>query len=165
MSLPLFNRRRFGALALSTPAALLATAPARAHHGWSSFDQTRPLYLQGRVARVRWRNPHAELVLDVSGMSRDLAQVKSRALPDQSAPVDREALLKALSLPTRGDREWQIELAPLPRMNAWKVPEIQAGDSVGVIGFSFAGERGDPILRVEYLLMGDQAYGLRSSPV
>ena len=40
-------------------------AAARAHHGWSSFDQERPLYLEGRAANVRWRNPHAELVLEV----------------------------------------------------------------------------------------------------
>ena len=37
---------------------------AWAHHGWSSFDQERPIYLEGRAADVKWRNPHAELVLE-----------------------------------------------------------------------------------------------------
>ncbi|MFZ9430182.1 MAG: DUF6152 family protein, partial [Burkholderiaceae bacterium] len=37
-----------------------------AHHGWSSFDQARPLYLQGKALEVKWRNPHAELVLERS---------------------------------------------------------------------------------------------------
>jgi len=161
----LFNRRRFNTLALAAPLGLLGTTGARAHHGWSSFDQTRPLYLQGRVLKSQWRNPHAELVLDVDGMPRELSTLRQRALPAQSASVDREALMKALSLPTRSDREWQVELAPLPRMNAWKVPEIKAGDSIGVIGFTFTGERGDAILRAEYLLLGENAYGLRSAPV
>src|SRR5688572_21616677 len=38
---------------------------ARAHHGWSSFDQDRPLFLQGRVVSVKWQNPHAELVVEL----------------------------------------------------------------------------------------------------
>lgn len=57
-----------------------------------------------------------------------------------------------------------MELAPLTRMRAWNVDEIRVGDTVEVVGFTFHGERGDPILRVEYLFVGDQAYGLRSSP-
>ncbi len=165
MTSPQINRRHFTSLALAAPAAWLAAGPANAHHGWSSFDQTRPLYLQGLATRVQWRNPHAELVLELGATPPDLAALRQRALPDQSARVDREALLKALSLPTRSDRSWQIELAPLRRMSAWKVAEIKNGDEIGIIGFTFTGERGDAILRAEYLLVGEQAYGLRSSPV
>ena len=43
----------------------------------------------------------------------DLAQ---RALPAQAAPVDGAGLLKAAQLPTRKDKRWHIELAPLSRM-------------------------------------------------
>ena len=32
---------------------------AHAHHGWSSFDQDRPIYLEGTARDVKWRNPHA----------------------------------------------------------------------------------------------------------
>lgn len=31
-----------------------AAWPAQAHHGWSSFDQTRPLYLEGQALTARW---------------------------------------------------------------------------------------------------------------
>lgn len=31
---------------------------AQAHHGWSSFDPDRPIYLEGTVRKVRWQNPH-----------------------------------------------------------------------------------------------------------
>lgn len=144
--------------------ALLCLRPAWAHHGWSSFDQTRPLYLEGRAASVAWRNPHAELVLEVAPELKLPADLASRTLPPQSAPVDGPALLKAARLPTRKDRRWTIELAPLSRMNAWQVTEIKPGDAIGVLGFGFAGEKGDPVLRVEYLFVAGKAYGLRSGP-
>jgi hypothetical protein len=157
------NRRHLIAAAPLAPLALMLR-PAWAHHGWSSFDQNRPIYLEGRATRVAWRNPHAELELEVPENLAVPADLASRALPAQSAPVDGAALLKAAVVPTRRDRRWQIELAPLFRMNAWKVPEIKVGDAFAMIGFTFAGERGDAILRVEYLFVGGQAYGLRSSP-
>ena len=42
---------------LRTAAALTAAGlclPALAHHGWSSFDQDRPLYLEGIVVKSVW---------------------------------------------------------------------------------------------------------------
>ncbi len=135
-----------------------------AHHGWSSFDQARPIYLEGRAAQVSWRNPHAEMELEVRADLKLPADLASRPVPAQSAPVDGAALLKAAQLPTRKDRRWHIELAPLTRMNAWGVPEIQAGDEVAMLGFTFAGEKGDAVLRVEYLFVGGKVYALRSSP-
>jgi hypothetical protein len=41
------HRRTFVAAA----PALLAL-PAWAHHGWSSFDQNRPIYLEGKATKV-----------------------------------------------------------------------------------------------------------------
>ena len=145
-------------------AALAAPLAARAHHGWSSFDQGRPIYLEGKAVQVAWRNPHAELKLELPADLRLPADLASRKLPAQSAGVDGAALLKAAQLPTRKDRVWEIELAPLTRMDAWKVPEIKVGDMLGVLGFTFNGEKGDAVLRAEYLFLGGQVYGLRSSP-
>ena len=67
-------------------------------------------------------------------------------------------------MPTRKDRVWHIELAPLTRLDAWKVAEIKNGDVVEVLGYTTSGEKGDPVLRAEYLFVGGRAYGLRSSP-
>ena len=144
--------------------ALAAPLGARAHHGWSSFDQGRPIWLEGRTTQVDWRNPHAELTLELPADLKLPPDLASRRLPPQSAAVDGPALLKAAQLPTRKDRVWEIELAPLTRMDAWKVPQIKVGDNVGVLGFTFAGEKGDAVLRAEYLFAGGQVYGLRSSP-
>ena len=154
----MLQRRLMLAAALSAPWA------ARAHHGWSSFDQARPIYLEGRAVQVAWRNPHAELKLELAADLRLPADLASRPLPAQTASVDGKALLAAARLPTRRDRVWEIELAPLTRMSAWQVPEIKTGDAVALLGFTFAGEKGDPVLRVEYLWAGGGVYGLRSSP-
>ena len=153
------HRRAF----VTTP--LLLALPAWAHHGWSSFDQNRPIYLEGQVARSTWRNPHAELELDLPAAGLKLpADLASRAVPAQSAPVDGPALLKAAQLPTRKDRRWQVELAPISRLEAWQVPPVKVGDSVSVLGFTFTGEQGAALLRAEYLFAGGKVYGLRSSP-
>lgn len=137
---------------------------ARAHHGWSSFDQGRPLFLSGKAANVAWRNPHAELDLDLDADLKLPADLAQRRLPAQSASVDGPGLLKAAQLPTRKDRRWHIELAPLSRMEAWKVVPIRNGDAVQVLGFTFTGEKGEALLRVEYLWAGGLTAGLRSSP-
>ena len=143
----------------------LALAPsAFAHHGWSSFDQERPIWLEGKVVKVAWRNPHAELEIELPTGLKLPADLPQRALPVQSAPVDGAGLLKRAVLPTRRDKVWEIELAPLSRMDAWKVPEIKIGEAVSVLGFTLIGEKGDAVVRCEYLFAGGKVYGLRSSP-
>jgi hypothetical protein len=151
---------------LAAPLVLcpLAIPPARAHHGWSSFDLERPLYLEGRAGKVAWRNPHVELELELGSEPRLPPDLASRTLPAQQASVDGPALLKAARLPVRRERRWQVELAPLTRMQAWKVPEIRNGDTLAVLGFTFAGERGEAVLRAEYVWVAGGVYGLRSGP-
>lgn len=148
-------------LLLASAAAPLA---ARAHHGWSSFDQNRPLWLEGRATQVAWRNPHAELKLELPADPKLPADLAGRAVPAQSTPVDGKALLAAAQLPKRRDRVWTIELAPLTRLQAWAMPEIKVGAQVGVLGFTLTDEKGEAVLRAEYLWLDGKAYGLRSSP-
>jgi hypothetical protein len=157
------QRRDVLKVALVLPVAGL-TGTANAHHGWSSFDQDRPIYLEGRVTKSVWQNPHAELELELPVALRLPAGLAQRSVPAQSAPVDGKALLAKAVLPTRSDKRWEIELAPLTRLQAWNMPEIKSGANVSVVGFSFAGEKGDAVLRAEYLFVEGKAYGLRSSP-
>jgi len=149
---------------LLTTLATGVAVPAWAHHGWSSFDQNRPLYLEGRVAEVRWRNPHAELLLELPEKLTLPADLARRSLPAQQAGVDGPALLARTTLPRRADRRWEVELAPLFRLQQWQMKEIVQGDAVAVVGFTFADEKGAPLLRAEYVFHDGRVVGLRSSP-
>ena len=134
---------------LAGGSAALWLSTARAHHGWSSFDQSRPIYLEGRARKVEWRNPHAEIELELRpglAVPADLAQ---RALPAQAAPVDGAKLLAAAQLPTRKDPVWEIELAPLTRLEAWNVPVVKVGESVAGGGVTCSCEEGGPVWRAE----------------
>jgi alcohol dehydrogenase len=42
---------------------------------------------------------------------------------------------------------------------------VKPGDTVAVLGFTFTGEKGDALLRAEFLWSGGGVYGLRSAPV
>ena len=151
-------------LLAATAASPWVLSTAWAHHGWSSFDQERPIYLEGKVLRSRWQNPHAELVIEVPAGLKVPADLGKRAVPAQSAGVDGAAMLAKATTPKRNDRQWELELAPLTRMSAWKVAEIKPGAAVSAVGFTFTGEQGAAVMRVEYLFVDGQAYGLRSSP-
>ena len=86
----MLHRRPFLLLA----AAALSATRALAHHGWSSFDQSKPIYLAGKVAKVAWRNPHVEAELDVDA--------------DLKLPPDLKARL-------RRRRSTALSCWPLPR--------------------------------------------------
>ena len=145
-------------------ASLCLPGLAWAHHGWSSFDQDRPIYLEGKVVSTKWQNPHAELILEVPADLKLPADLAQRPWPAQTAPVDGKALLGKAALPKRRDRRWEIELAPLTRLELWKVAEIKPGSSMSVLGFAFKDEKGEAVLRAEYIFVDGKTYGLRSSP-
>jgi Family of unknown function (DUF6152) len=157
-------QRRNLVLAAAAASTVGVWRAAHAHHGWSSFDQDRPIYLEGKVARVKWQNPHAEFDLDVPAGLRVPSDLGQRALPAQTAPIDGKALLSKAVVPNRKDRRWEVELAPLTRMEAWKVAELKPGMNVSVVGFIFREEKGEAILRAEFLFVDGKAYALRSAP-
>ncbi len=157
------NRRQFVAC---LPAFTIAPL-AMAHHGWSSFDEARPLYFEGVVKAIKWQNPHAEVSIAMATdatLPRDLAK---RAWPKQTLTLDSQKIIAATSLPTaRG--EWVLELSPLTRVEAWKVDQPKIGDKVAAIGYTFAAEKkynNKQMARIEYLIVGEKIYGLRSMPV
>lgn len=53
-------------IGLAMGAALLAAAPAWAHHAFAAeFDGKTPVKLQGTVTKMEWINPHAWIHIDV----------------------------------------------------------------------------------------------------
>jgi len=151
-------------LILALASLPLAVRSAWAHHGWGSFDQDTPIYLEGTVVETRWQNPHAELVVELPQDMKVPADLARRSVPAQSAPVDGPALLAKAAPPRRSERKWELELAPLTRMQAWQVPQIPRGAAVSAVGFTTRDTAGAAVMRVEYLFYEGKAYGLRSSP-
>lgn len=50
-------------------AAFMMTLPAAAlaHHGWSSYDESKPLTLTGALQSVSWSNPHGSATMRWQG--------------------------------------------------------------------------------------------------
>lgn len=148
--------------AFAITSALIANV-ALAHHGWSSFDETKPIYLEGTVKSVKWQNPHAEVMLEIN-RSEPPAALARFAIPKQSAMVDAVTVIGSAKAPTRKDAVWEVEFAPLTRMDAWKVAPIKVGEKIAVIGYTFKDEKGEATLRVEFLIGNGKVTPLRSAP-
>jgi Family of unknown function (DUF6152) len=59
------TRIRFAVL-VSGASAVLACAPAFAHHSFAAeFDERQPITISGCVTKVEWMNPHAHFYLEV----------------------------------------------------------------------------------------------------
>ena len=149
------------ALFFALPVFVVGTAVA--HHGWSGFDETKPIYLEGIVKRVKWQNPHAEVILEVNRAEPPAALTRF-AIPKQTAQVDAVTILGTAKAPTRKDSQWEIEFAPITRMDAWKVTPIKVGEKIAVVGYTFKDEKGEATLRVEFLIGNGKVTPLRSSP-
>jgi hypothetical protein len=144
--------------------ALLA-APVLAHHGWSSFDQDKPLYLSGTLTQVRWQNPHIEVMLRADAVKLPEG-IATRPVPAQQQSVDGAGILKKVQVPANAAGVWEIEFAPLSRMQAWGLSQpLKVGDRIEVIGYGLADDRNKRLLRAEYLFVDGKAYAFRSSPV
>lgn len=67
--------------------ALAGTPLAQAHHGWSAYDTEQLLTLETAIVEVRYRNPHAELMIEHEGeqwrvILAPLSRLESRGLPE-----------------------------------------------------------------------------------
>jgi hypothetical protein len=157
------KRRTFLMTLPASGMALALTKNSFAHHGWSSFDESKPIYLEGKVKSTKWQNPHADIVIALTNDLKLPADLAKRAAPAQTASVDGAKILSSAALPKkRGD--WELELSPMSRIEAWKVTEPKVGDTIAAVGYTFKDEKSASLARIEYLIVGDKLYGLRSMP-
>ena len=62
------KHRQFAVLLLSIVCIAVVSAPIYGHHGTGvAYDNTKPTVLKGTVTEFEWKNPHAQLFLDVNG--------------------------------------------------------------------------------------------------
>ncbi|TDK25013.1 hypothetical protein E2F46_07515 [Luteimonas aestuarii] len=81
-------------------AALFVALPAAAHHGWSSYDADQAMRFDAELIEVRYRNPHAEVVVEHEGNRWDVVlapttRMETRGLPQDGLAVGRTITIEA----------------------------------------------------------------------
>jgi hypothetical protein len=94
------------ALRLAVAIVVLAGAPALAHHGWSGYDSTRELTLDGTITEYGYEHPHGHIRLEVPGKRWVVtlappSRMQNRGLPaDQLKPGTKA---RVVGYPSRSD--------------------------------------------------------------
>jgi len=75
--------------ALITAAALLlAAAPALAHHGWSGYDSTKELTLDGTIKEYGYEHPHGHVRLEAPGKTWVVTLAPPSRMQNRGLPAD-----------------------------------------------------------------------------
>jgi hypothetical protein len=92
--------------------ALVAT-PALAHHGWSSYDSTKVMTIEGPVLESSYANPHGAVFIDHDGKRWEIvlappSRMNARGLAPENIAVG--ATVKVVGYPsTRHPAELRAE--------------------------------------------------------
>jgi hypothetical protein len=120
-------------------AALLSVPTAEAHHGWSSYNTQVPLYLEGTVTEVHWRNPHPELVVVIEAPARAVDPSRVN-LPSDAGTDLRDAVSRAT--PAAPGR-YTVHLPPIARLERAGVSAPpQTGERFVAIAYASCSEAG-----------------------
>lgn len=95
------NRRDFTLFSLSS---LALFTPARAHHGWGSYDAQNPVTLRGPIKKLEFINPHVHVDMVVSGKEWELTfappfRMQARGAVQELLPVGKT--ITAFGYPSR----------------------------------------------------------------
>lgn len=66
----MIQRARFATAALA--AVLLAAAPVVAHHGWGSYDASKPFTITGPIKHSTYQYPHVHVMIDHQGATWEI---------------------------------------------------------------------------------------------
>src|SRR5437764_15230672 len=110
-------------LGVASLALLLFLLPALAHHSFAMFDQSKVVYLSGKVKQLEWVNPHAWLHLTVTSANGSeatwsfeggsVAQLASLGWKPDSFPAGVEVKIGFRPIMV-GSRGGQYRLVSLP---------------------------------------------------
>lgn len=99
---------------LLTAAAIVAIpVAAAAHHGWSSYDETKVIKHRAALSDVRWGNPHGSAKVRYKGATWDVilapvARMEARGLTQAMVGPKSQVVIEGY--PRRdGSREMRIE--------------------------------------------------------
>ncbi|MEN7530992.1 MULTISPECIES: DUF6152 family protein [unclassified Cupriavidus] len=91
----------------------MAAVPALAHHGWSTYDQTKPLTVTGKIVETHYENPHASIRIDVQGkrwlaILAPISRMESRGASAEKVAVGKQVTLVGYASKEKGD-EMRVE--------------------------------------------------------
>ena len=96
------------ALLAASAVLALAAVPAIAHHGWSTYDETRPLTLTGKIVESHYENPHAHIRIDAGGkrwlaVLAPVSRMEARGATADKVAVGREVTLVGYASKDKAD--------------------------------------------------------------
>ncbi len=96
------------ALFAASAALALAAVPAIAHHGWSTYDETRPLTLTGKIVESHYENPHAHIRINAGGkrwlaVLAPVSRMEARGATADKVAVGREVTLVGYASKDKAD--------------------------------------------------------------
>ena len=97
------------------------------------------------------------MLIDLPAELKLPADLLSRATPVHTAGIDGKAVLAKTKLPPRKLKAWELELAPLTRLELWKLDPIKPGAQVSAVGYILKDPKGEAVMRVEYLWVDGKA--------
>jgi hypothetical protein len=80
---------------------------AYAHHGWSSYDASKPVTITGKLDDVRWENPHAMAYVTHGGKKAEIylapiSRMVSRGLEKEALAIGKTVTLEAYASTANG---------------------------------------------------------------
>ncbi|TWG87081.1 hypothetical protein L602_001900000840 [Cupriavidus gilardii J11] len=90
--------------------ATLAAAPAYAHHGWSTYDDSKPVTLTGKLVEVNYQNPHATVRIDANGKRWLAVLAPISRMQSRGATADKVAVGKQVTLVGYPSKEHDDEM-------------------------------------------------------
>ena len=101
------------ALLLAVPALAVLTLPVLGHHGWGSYDATKPMTITATIDAVTIGNPHGDLMLTHNGETWHVTLAPMSRMNRRGATaeiVTRGAEITAYGYPKRdGTKEIRAE--------------------------------------------------------
>ena len=96
-----------------TAATALASLPAIAHHGWSTYDETKPLTVTGKIVETHYENPHATIRVDVQGkrwlaVLAPVSRMESRGATAEKVAVGKQVTMVGYASKEKAD-EMRVE--------------------------------------------------------
>lgn len=79
-------------------AATLSAMPALAHHGWSSYDDSKTLTLTGKLVEVHYENPHATARIEANGKRWLAVLAPVSRMQSRGATADKVAVGKQVTI-------------------------------------------------------------------